>query len=107
MNGIPLEEEEIPALSTTPEAQIEQIEADSALAEQLQADEQMVGDNALARQLQAPHSIIIPRVWLENGQILESANTPGALGSREIILPDPQRSCGTHSAAPRTQSEEQ
>ena len=53
VNGIPFEEEEIPASSITPEAQIE---ADNALAEQLQADEQMVADNALARQL---HSITV------------------------------------------------
>ena len=91
-NGVPAEEEEILASPTTPEAQIEQIEADNALAEQLQAgqaEEQMLADNALARQLQAPHSITVPRVRPENGQIPESTITPGARGSRDILLPDP------------------
>ena len=89
MNGVPPEVEEIPASPIKPEAQIGQIEADNALAEQLQADEQILADNALAQQLQAPHSITVPRAWPENGQIPESTITPGARGSRDILLPDP------------------
>ena len=85
---VPPEVEEIRASPVTPETQIEQIEADNALAEQLQADEQMLADDALARQLQALHSITVPRVWPENGQIPESMNTPGACGSRDILHPD-------------------
>ena len=89
MNGIPPGEEENPASPITLEAQIEQIEADNALAEQLQADEQIVADNALARQLQAPHSITVPRLWPENGQIPESANTPGET-EEQIPKDDPR-----------------
>ena len=59
VNGVPPEEEEIPASPITLEAQIEQIEANDALAEQLQADEHMLDDSALARQLQGPHSITV------------------------------------------------
>ena len=107
-NGGPPEEEEIPASPITLGAQIEQIEAYSALAEQLQADEQMLADNALARQLQAPHSITAPRVCPDNGQIPEPTNTPGARRSRDRYPTSrQQRSCGTHSAASRKQSEKQ
>ena len=89
VNGIPPDEEGIPASPITLEVQIEQIQADNALAEQLQADAQIVADNALPRQLQAHHSITVLRLWPENGQIPESANTPEARGLREILLPDP------------------
>ena len=83
---------ELPLLPSSPitlEAQIEQIEADNALSQQIQADEQMGVDHALARQLQALHSITVPRSWPENGKIPEPANTPGARGSNEILPPDP------------------
>ena len=81
--------EEIPASPMTPEAQIEQIEADGALAEQLQADEQMVADGALAQQLQEPTSVTLPKPWPVNPKSLDQADTPGARGSRDIQLPDP------------------
>ena len=81
--------EEIPASPITPEAQIEQIEADNALAQQIQADEQMGVDQALAQQLQAPYSITVPRPWPENGHHPETADTPGARGSNYIQLPNP------------------
>ena len=84
----------------TLEAQIEQIEADNALAEQLRADEQMVADNALALQLQAPHSITVPRVW--PGQIPEPTNTPGARGPRDVLLPDPNDPAAPSSSFQKT-----
>ena len=89
-DGVLTEEtkEEIPASPMTPEAQIEQIEADGALAEQLQANEQMVADGAFARQLQESTGVTTPKPWPANGRITEPADTPGACGSRDIQLPD-------------------
>ena len=59
-------DEEIPASPIMPEAQVENIEADNALAAQLQADEQIAADNAYARQLQGNHSIPARRQWPTN-----------------------------------------
>ena len=132
MDGVPPEEEEIPAYPITPETrtnaaeqqsppglnaaglnaadapgpeeQLEQIEADNAFAVQIQADKQIEADNALARQLMEPHSITVPRQWPANGQIHEPADTPGARGSRDIRLPDPNNSAG-HSRFQETVGE--
>ena len=84
-----IKEEEIPASPITPEAQIAQIEADNELAQKIHADEQVGVDQAHARQLQEPHSITVPRPWLQNGQHFEPTDTPGARGSNCTQLPDP------------------
>ena len=84
-----IKEEEILASPIAPEAQIAQIGADNELAQTIHADEQMGVDQALARQLQEPHSITVPRPWLQNGQHSEPTDTPGARGSNFIELPDP------------------